>query len=69
MGTVGAIAGIINTGLSMIDKHIDDPTRRLKARQEYIDECKKKLSEVLNAKELEEIDKLLLEFIELIHAL
>lgn len=69
MGTVGAIAGIINTGLSMIDKHIDDPVRRLKARQEYIDELKKQVGEILDEKGIEELDKLLLDFISAVHSL
>lgn len=69
MGTIEAIAGIINTGLNMIDKHIDDPKRKLKVRQEYIDECKKKLSEVLDAKSIEEIDRLILDFVSAIHNL
>ncbi len=69
MGTVGTIAGIINTGLSIIDKYIDDPVRRLKARQEYIDELKKQVEEILNAKDFEEMDKLVSDFISAIHRL
>lgn len=69
MGTVGAIAGIINTGLSMIDKHIDDPKRRLAARQDYIDALKKQVEEILNAKGMEELDQLLLDFISAVHSL
>lgn len=69
MGTVGAIAGIVNTGLSMIDKHIDDPKRRLKARQEYIDSLKKQAEEILNEGQMEEMDKLLLDFISAVHSL
>ena len=69
MGTVGAIAGIINTGLSMIDKHIDDPKRRLKARQEYIDELKKQIGEILNEADTKELDKLILDFIVAVHSL
>lgn len=69
MGTVGVIAGIINVGLSMIDKHIDDPVRRLKARQEYIDSLKKQVVEILDEKGIEELDKLLLDFISTVHDL
>jgi len=69
MGTVGAIAGIINTGLSMIDKHIDDPKRRLAARQDYIDSLKKQVGEILDEKGIEEVDKLLLDFISAVHSL
>ena len=69
MGTVGAIAGIINTGLSMIDKHIDNPKRRLAARQEYIDTLKKQVEEILNEKGVEELDKLLLDFISAVRSL
>jgi len=69
VGTVGAIAGIINTGLSMIDKHIDDPKRRLAARQDYIDALKKQVEEILNAKGMEELDQLLLDFISAVHSL
>ena len=69
MGTVGAIAGIIGTGLSMIDKYVDDPKRRLKARQEYIDALKAQVEELLNAKDMEELDQLLLDFIAAVHSL
>lgn len=69
MGTVGAIAGIINTGLSMIDKYVDDPKRRLTARQDYIDSLKKQVVEILDAKGIEEVDKLLLDFISAVHSL
>lgn len=69
MGAVGAIAGIINTGLSMIDKHIEDPKGRLAARQEYIDALKKQVGEILDEKGIEEVDKLLLDFISAVHSL
>ena len=69
MGTVGAIAGIINTGLSMIDKHIDDPKRRLAARQDYIDALKKQVEEILNAEDVEKVDQLILDFVSAVHRL
>jgi len=69
MGTVGAIAGIVNTGLSMIDKYVEDPKRRLAARQDYIDSLKRQAEEILNEKDIEEMDKLLLDFISAVHNL
>ena len=69
MGAVGAIAGIINTGLSMIDKYVEDPKRRLAARQDYIDSLKKQIEEILNEKEIGELDQLLLNFISTVHQL
>ena len=69
MGTVGAIAGIINTGLSIIDNYIEDPQKRLAARQEYVDSLKKQIEGILNEKDVEELDKLLLDFISAVHSL
>ena len=69
MGTVGVIAGIINTGLSMIDRHIEDPQRRLAARQDYIDSLKKQIGEILNEGDTKELDKLILDFISAVHSL
>jgi len=69
MGAVGAIAGIINTGLSMIDKYVEDPKRRLAARQDYIDSLKRQAEEILDEKDVEEMDKLLLDFISAVHNL
>lgn len=69
MGAVGAIAGIVNTGLSMIDKHIEDPKRRLAARQDYIDSLKRQVEEILSEKGVQELDQLLLDFISAVHSL
>lgn len=69
MGAIGAIAGIIDTGLKMIDKHIDDPVRRLKARQDYIDDLRKQVEEILDAKEIKELDEHLLAFISAVRKL
>jgi len=70
MGTIGAIAGIVNTGLSMIEKYVDDPKRRLAARQDYIDSLKKQVGEILNENaQGEELDKAILDFITVVHTL
>jgi len=69
VGTVGAIAGIINTGLGMIDKYVEDPKRRLAARQEYIDSLKGQVERILNEKGIKEMDALLLDFIAAVHSL
>ena len=69
MNTVGAIAGIINTGLSIIDNYIEDPQKRLAARQEYIDSLKRQVEEILSEKDVEERNKLLLGFLSAIHSL
>lgn len=69
MGTVGAIATAVGVGLQMVDKYIDDPTRRLKARQEMIDQIKEKMNETLSKQDIEELDTLLLDFISSLHNL
>jgi len=69
MGTVGAIATAVGVGLQIVDKYIDDPTRRLKARQEMIDGIKEKMNETLMAQDLEELDRLLFDFISSLHNL
>jgi uncharacterized membrane protein (DUF106 family) len=69
MGTVGAIATAVGVGLQMVDKYIDDPTRRLKARQEMIDKIKEKMNETLSKQDMEELDNLLLDFISSLHNL
>jgi uncharacterized membrane protein (DUF106 family) len=69
MGTVGAIATVVGVGLQMVDKYIDDPVRRLAARQEMIDKIKEKMDGILEAKEMEELDNLLLNFISALHNL
>ena len=69
MSTVGAIAQIISTGLSMLDKYVDDPVRRLKARQEYIDSLKKVADDILLESDPDKLDAYLLEFIAAVHQL
>lgn len=69
MSTIEAVATVMSEGLRLLDKYIDDPKRRLKARQEYVDKCKEKAKQVLNAKDAEELDRLLLDFIVTIHEL
>lgn len=69
MGTVGAVATAIGVGLQMVDKYVDDPKRRLAARQEMIDKIKEKMDGVLEAKEISELDSLILDFISALHNL
>lgn len=69
MSTVGAIAQIISTGLSMLDKYVDDPVRRLKARQEYIDSLKRVADDILMESDPDKLDAYLLEFIAAVHQL
>ena len=69
MSTVGAIAQIISTGLSMLDKYVDDPVRRLKARQDYIDSLKKVADDILLESDPDKLDAYLLEFIAAVHQL
>jgi uncharacterized membrane protein (DUF106 family) len=69
MGTVGAIATAVGVGLQMVDKYVDDPARRLKARQEMIDKIKEKMNETLSKQDMEELDALLLDFISSLHNL
>lgn len=63
------LGGIVNTGLSLLEKHIEDPVRRLRARQEYIDKMKEVAERIVEEGTNEEIDKLLTDFISAIHAL
>lgn len=63
------LGGIVNTGLSLLEKHIEDPVRRLRARQEYIDSMKEVATKILEEGTDEDIDKLLTDFIAAIHAL
>ena len=66
---IGAILSIVSTGLEMLDKHIDDPVRKLRAMQEYIDECKNRIEGILSEEDIEKLDRLLLDFISTIHNL
>lgn len=63
------LGGVVNTGLSLLEKHIEDPVRRLRARQEYIDGMKEVATRILEEGTNEDIDKLLTDFISAIHAL
>ena len=63
------LGGIINTGLSLLESHIEDPVRRLRARQEYIDKMKEIAASIIEEGTNEEIDKLLTDFVSAIHAL
>jgi hypothetical protein len=63
------ILKIVGVGLSMLDKYIDDPKRRLEARQSYIDALRKQVKNILNEEDYEKMDKLLLDFLSSIHSL
>ena len=63
------LGGIVRTGLSLLEKHIDDPVRRLRARQEYLDGLKAVADKIIKEAKDEEVDKALLDFIAAIHAL
>ena len=69
MGTVGAVATAVGVGLQIVDKYIDDPTRRLKARQALIDGIKEQMNDTLTTQDMEELDKFLLDFISSLHNL
>jgi hypothetical protein len=60
---------IVAIGLSMLDKYIDDPKRRLEARQSYIDALREQARAILDEKDYEKMDKLLLSFVGAVHAL
>jgi hypothetical protein len=63
------LGGIVKTGLSLLEKHIDDPVRRLRARQEYIDSMKEVAARIIQEGTNEDIDKHLVDFVTAIHAL
>jgi hypothetical protein len=67
MGAITAILGIASSGLSLFDQYINDPVRRLEAKQKYLDALKEKAKDALNAKDMEVLDSLILEFITSIH--
>jgi len=69
MDTVGAVANVIGVGLQLLKDHIDDPKRRLKATQDYIDRCREEVTKILAQKDMEELDRLLLDFVSRIHDL
>lgn len=69
MGAVGAISEILSTGLKMLDKHIEDPKRRLEARQEYIDSLRTLADKILLESKDEETDALVIEFVTALHSL
>jgi len=59
MGTVAAFVQLLSVGLSMIDKHIEDPTRRLKARLEYKKDFQTQALEIIQKEySVEEADKM-----------
>ena len=62
------LGGIVRTGLSLLEKHIDDPVRRLRARQEYIDGLKMVALKIIKESKDEDIDKALIDFLNAIHA-
>lgn len=62
------LGGIVNTGLSLLEKHIDDPVRRLRARQEYLDGMRSVALKIIKESTNDEIDKVLIDFINAIHA-
>ena len=63
------IGGVVGAGMEMAQEYIDDPKRRLKAVQEYLDKCRAKGREVLNEKDMEALDSRIAEFLALIHEL
>ena len=66
---VTLLAAITKTGLSLLEKHIDDPVRRMKVRQEYIDGLKEAAAKIIQEAGHENIDQVLTDFVSAIHAL
>jgi hypothetical protein len=70
MGTVATFVQLLAVGLSMIDKHIEDPTRRLKARLEYKKEFQTKALDIIQKEHsVEEADKMSLDLLAAIDAM
>lgn len=65
------VTGLIGEGFhlanTIIDKYIEDPGRRAKARREYIDRLEALRTEILKEKDYEKIDSLLLDLISNVH--
>jgi pheromone shutdown protein TraB len=69
MDAITAIASAISAGLEMLNKHIDDPKRRLKARLEFKEKMRLKMMEIINEKDTQKVDQKLLDFLDLLRAM
>jgi hypothetical protein len=68
-GTIEAISQAIAIGLKMLDKHIEDPKRRLKARLEYKQKLLAIADKICKEVNPDEANKLLGDFIRIINEL
>lgn len=66
---INEILAVAGVALKMIDKYVDDPVRKAKARQEYIDSLKNAVKEILEEKDVETFNEKLLYFIDRVHDL
>ncbi len=69
MGIAEAIANILATGLKMTEDYINDPKRRLEARLKAKEKMKEKVLEIIKGNNIEETDKMLIDFLALINSL
>jgi len=69
MGIADAILSILATGMEMTESYINDPKRRLKARLKAKEKMRLKAMEIINEKNPEKADKMLIAFIAAINSL
>lgn len=68
MSTIGAIAGAVEIGLKLLEKYINDPARLDKAKREYFDDLSELKEKIHGTTDAEELDRLLLNFIDRVHS-
>jgi len=69
MGIADAILSILATGMEMAESYINDPKRRLEARLKAKEKMRLKAIEIINEKNPEKADKMLIAFIAAINSL
>ena len=69
MGIADAILSILATGMEMTESYINDPKRRLEARLKAKEKMRLKAMEIINEKNPEKADKILIAFIAAINSL
>ena len=67
MGTVELVGEGFHLANTIIDKYIEDPARRARARREYIDTLENLRAKIKEEKDHEKMDTLLLELIAAVH--
>lgn len=63
---ISEILTVAGVALKMIDKYIDDPVRRAKARQEYIYRLKAMAKDILEERDVEKFNEKLMRFLDIV---